>query len=198
MILQALVKRYEQTGGGLFGWQNRFADYAVNIDVNGNVLDIISLEQKDGKKRIRKAFELPEEPSGRTSGIKAWQFLCDNGGYFFGNDAKRGDKKFENSAILHNDILTSVKTPTAEAILAFFKEAKPPDGLPETGNFIFMVNGRCAHEDAEIRKAWNDHKEATMVGETIRCLVSGEEDPSDGFTWKNKTVWCVYGRCTVS
>lgn len=175
MIIQALVKRYEDTGGGLPGWQNRFADYAIDIDAQGNVLNITPLEQQDGKGRIRRAFMLPEEPPGRTSGIKA-AFLCDNGGYFFGIDPKRGTQKFEASAALHNKVLKRIKTVASEAIKAFFKKAVPPDGLAETGNYVFMINGRFAHEDEEICKAWDNFNAANMEGEMARCLVSGKQD----------------------
>jgi hypothetical protein len=39
-----------------------------------------------------------------------------------------------------------------------------------------MVEGRYAHEDKEICKAWDDYKSAKVNGEIIRCLVSGEHD----------------------
>jgi CRISPR-associated protein Csd1 len=175
MIIQALVKRYEDIGISLPFWQNRFADYALNINVEGVVLDIIPLEQQDGKKRRRKVFLLPEEPQGRTSGIKA-AFLCDNGGYFFGSDIKRGKEKFEAAGALHLEVLNDLKTDTAEAIKTFFKVANHPNNLAETGNYIFMVNGRYAHEDEDICNAWNRFKSANLQGETIRCLVTGKQD----------------------
>ncbi len=157
------------------GWQNRSADYALNINTAGKVLDVIPLEQQDGKKRIRKTFMLPEEPQGRTRGIKA-AFLCDNGGYFFELDKNRGKEKFNAARILHNEVLKDVKSPVAEAITAFFKAADPKDNLAETGNYVFMVNGRYAHEETNIRNAWNDFKTANVQGEIIRCLVSGKQD----------------------
>ncbi len=92
MIIQALVKRYEDMGGGMPGWQQRFADYAVNIDIEGNVLNIIPLYQQNGSKKVRRSFLLPEEPPGRTSGIKP-AFLCDNGGLFFWVRSKTRKKK---------------------------------------------------------------------------------------------------------
>ncbi len=69
MIIQALVKRYEDTGGGLPGWQNRFADYAIDIDAHGNVLNITPLEQQGGKGEYD-ALLCCGEPPGRTSGIR--------------------------------------------------------------------------------------------------------------------------------
>lgn len=83
MILQALTKRFEDTGGVSLGWQIRPVDYAVDLDEDGNVLNIVSLFQHKGSKKIRRELLLPEEPPGRTSGIKA-AFLCDKSGYLFG------------------------------------------------------------------------------------------------------------------
>jgi CRISPR-associated protein Csd1 len=162
-------------GGGMPGWQQRFADYAVNIDIEGNVLNIIPLYQQNGSKKVRRSFLLPEEPPGRTSGIKP-AFLCDNGGYFFGLDPKRGKKKLKASADLHYGVLENTETPASEAIKSFFMKRTLQVDLAETGTYIFMVEGRYAHEDKEICKAWDDYKSAKVNGEIIRCLVSGEHD----------------------
>jgi len=175
VIIQALVKRYEDAGGGAPGWQKRFADYAINLGEDGSVLDIISLEQQDGKRKVRRSFMLPEEPPGRTSGIKA-AFLCDNGGYFWGNDPKRGKQKFEASAMLHDTVLKNTQTAAAKAIKAFFSKPIPKAGLAETGNYIFMFDGKFVHEDEEICGAWNDFFSEKTEGETIRCIVSGKTD----------------------
>lgn len=37
MIIQALVKRYEDTQEVPFGWQYRKVDFALNIDSDGNI-----------------------------------------------------------------------------------------------------------------------------------------------------------------
>jgi CRISPR-associated protein Csd1 len=175
VIIQALVKRYEDMGGGMPGWQQRFADYGVNIDAEGNVLGITPLYQQDGNKKVRRVFLLPEEPLGRSGGIKP-AFLCDNGGYVFGLDPKRGKAKFEASAALHHNVLRNTKTLASEAIKAFFMKQRPPADIAETGTYVFMVEGRFAHEDKEICKAWNNYRSSRMKGEIIRCLVTGELD----------------------
>jgi len=175
MILQALVKRYEDTSKSLPGWQIRPADYAVNIDSTGKVINVVPLEQQDGKRKIRKSFMLPEEPPGRTSGIKA-AFLCDNAGYFFGLDEKRGKQKFEAARSLHYEVLKNLNTNPASAIKAFFENATPIDNLAETGNYVFMIDGRFVHEEVDICKAWSDYKATNVKGEIIRCLVSGKQD----------------------
>lgn len=175
MIIQALVKRYVDAGGCTKGWQKRPVDYVINIDLNGNVLDMTPLTQQAGKKKIRRTFELPEEPKGRTSGIKA-AFLCDNRDYFFGLEPKRGKAKFEAAADLHNKVLHDSTSDAAEAIKKFFISPKQPDSTEPTGNYIFAVLGRYAHEDEDIRKAWNAYVENSADGKVIRCLVSGKHD----------------------
>jgi CRISPR-associated protein Csd1 len=178
MILQALVKRYEDAGGISLGWQARPADFAINLDANGQILEIINLEEEDGKKKKRRIFELPEEPAGRTSGIKA-AFLCDNAGYLFGIDPKgRGDDKFAAAKKLHDAVFEGVDAPAANAIRAFFLNRPTlSQELPETkNNCLFMVNGKYAHEEDAVRAAWDRYKEGEEKGGAIRCLVSGKQD----------------------
>lgn len=175
MIIQALVKRYHDVGGCLPGWQNRFVDYAVNIDGQGAVLEIIPLEYNEGSKRIRQSFMLPEEPQGRTRGIKP-AFLCDNGGYFFGADSSRGSEKFRASGELHNAVLEGLDSRIANAIKLFFSASNIPDGLAENGNYVIMVDGKYAHEDSDICNAWNAYRVSNIKGNEMRCLISGKTD----------------------
>lgn len=174
MILQALVSRYENTPGQIPAqWQERSVDFAVNIDQDGRILEIIPMVVMDGKRKIRQTFVLPQEPPGRTSGIKA-SFLCDNAGYFFALDSKRGKEKFESASKLHHEILKEVDTEPARAIKSFFHAPAVYEGITEQGNYIFQVNGRFAHEDEKIIAAWNDYQRLLDKGESIRCLVTGQ------------------------
>jgi CRISPR-associated protein Csd1 len=178
MILQALVKRYEDTGGIAIGWQSRPADYAINLGKDGRILEVIDLEEIDGKKKKRRMLLLPEEPAGRTRGIKA-ALLCDNAGYIFGIDPKgRGDEKFAASKKLHTEVLNGVDSLSAYAILAFFEQhPNPVVELPDIkNNCVLMVEGNYAHEDEAIALAWNRYKETEKKEDKIRCLVSGEQD----------------------
>lgn len=174
MILQALVSRYENTPGQIpTNWQKRSVDYSVNIDQDGRILDIIPLVTMDGKRKIRRTFTLPQEPTGRTSGIKA-SFLCDNAGYFFALDSKRGKEKFESASELHHEILKEVDTDVARAIKSFFQAPAAHEGITEQGNYIFQVNGLFAHEDEMIAAAWNAYQRLLDRGEPVRCLVTGQ------------------------
>jgi CRISPR-associated protein Csd1 len=182
MILHALVKRYEETGNVSQGWQARPMDFAINLNADGDILDLINLEETDGKKKTRRIGLLPEEPAGRTSGIKA-AFLCDNAGYIFGIDPKgeakkRGEKKFSASKELHVAVLKNLNSEFANAILAFFnRHPMPTLELPEMkNNCVFMVNGKFAYEDPKIKEAWDKYKSEEEKGSSIRCLISGDLD----------------------
>lgn len=180
MILQALIKRYDDSGGTRPGWQTRPVDFAINIDRGGNIIDIIDVRNREGKKRERRLMLLPAEPAGRTSGIKA-AFLCDNDGYLLGNDEKRGADKFKAAALMHNNVLEQVNTEAASAIKAFFSGSPRGAELPrendkDTGaNCVFMLEGRFITEFPELGGAWDEYDRAERAqGEQILDLVSGE------------------------
>jgi CRISPR-associated protein Csd1 len=96
LILQALVRRYQDAGGERPGWKKRETDFAVNIDSNGNILTITPLEEeieipngknKDGGDRFRKVkrrqtLSLPATET-RTAGILPY-FLSDKAEYILG------------------------------------------------------------------------------------------------------------------
>ena len=182
MIIRALVNRYEDAKSVPPGWQEREASYALNIDESGQLLDIISLETIEGKRRVKRKFILPTVGSGR-SGSQAYKtayFLCDDGGYILGLNPK----KFESSRKIHLSLLKGINTPAANAIRSYFsKPVQTPQDAEksdETAKYIFQVNGRFVDykdTDEEIRKAWEDLQNArTNQDQQIRCLVTGEHD----------------------
>lgn len=189
MILQALAKRYEDAGGEPQGWERRETDFAVNIDSNGNILDIISLEEelekengknKDGtakykKVKKRRALSLPATET-RTANIRPF-FLSDNAGYILGTDLR----KFEAAKKLHQEILKDVSNETASSIKLFFdKTPILPEGfqIPNIKNeCVIMVNGTYAHEDKEIQAAWSEYYSSLSTNKEHICdLISGEKD----------------------
>ncbi|MDR0913841.1 MAG: type I-C CRISPR-associated protein Cas8c/Csd1 [Oscillospiraceae bacterium] len=174
MILQALVQRYDDIGGAPFGWKMRPCDFAIRLDEQGNVLKITPLEITEGKKKIRKEFLLPEDPV-RSSGIKPF-FLCDNAKYFFGVDPKKGEEAKAATAKLYKEILEQIDSSAAKAILLFFNKSVIPEDLSPTGSFVFMVNGRYAHEDPKIREAWDYYYNKPTTQKQEMCLVTGQND----------------------
>jgi len=167
MILQALVKRYEDFVDIPFWWQLRDVDFAINIDDNGNILDIIDIRQHENNRKIRRTLLLPEAPRGRTSNIKA-AFLCDSSGYLLGDDRKRGDEKFAASSALHRRVLLNVDTPYAVAIRKFFDNAisqpLPRADSDKADVCTFMINNRFAYEDTAICNAWTEFSQPFCEG----------------------------------
>jgi len=181
MIIQALVKRYEDTKEVPPGWQVREVSYALEISEEGDLLRILPLETMvDGKKKKRELI-LPSTSSGR-SGINAYEvayFLCDDGNYMLGLESSR----FESARKLYERVLEKVDTPSARAMKAYF--SRPAPGLPENfdekegvnAKYVFSFNGRRVDfrdGDTEITKAWEDSQ--TNDGEQIRCLITGDID----------------------
>lgn len=189
MILQALAKRYEDAGGERQGWKRREADFAVNIDCDGNILNMIPLEEeieipsgKDKEDNIkfkkikrRRILSLPATET-RTAGILPY-FLSDKADYILVNSSP----KFMAAKELHQKILETSTSEAAQAIKNYFDNvpALPPDfQVPETKNdCAFMVNGRYAFEDTEIQNAWNAYyAEQSFGNEPILDLITGEAD----------------------
>ena len=73
MILQALVDYYEELASqgkiSRPGWAKVKVSWALEIDENGNLLDVLPLRHPspDGKKMLPREMELPA-PAKRTSG----------------------------------------------------------------------------------------------------------------------------------
>jgi CRISPR-associated protein Csd1 len=180
MIIHSLVRRYKNTMKAAVGWQERRVNYALDIAEDGRLLKIVLLEDNDADSN--RSFMLPVTPV-RSSGIKA-AFLCDNGGYFLALDPKRGADKFNNAKDMHIKVLRGVNTPSARAIRAFFENGSPQNTAGEISGkdvCVFQVNGIFAHEDEEIKNAWNVYYAANGEGKAakIRCLITGETDSNE-------------------
>jgi len=194
MIIQALVKRYEDTQPVPLGWKKRAVSYALNISEDGELLGVIPLEWEDtvkqgnkDKKVMRKRELVLPEPEVRASGIKA-ACLCDDASYIFGMDEKRGEAKLEASKELHMRILEVVDSPSARAIKAWFStgitettiervKAEIPEKVLSQVVFVFHVNGKHVdYDDIAMRSAW-DAQYATKnesQEEKILCLTTGK------------------------
>ena len=97
MILQALVDYYgDLVSLGKIcqpGWANVKISWALEIDENGQLIDLLPLRHpsEDGKKMIPREIELPA-PVKRSSGISP-NFSWDNSSYFLGVDNKGKPKR---------------------------------------------------------------------------------------------------------
>lgn len=200
MILQALVDYYEALAAqgrvAKPGWSIAKISYALNLDKQGRLLNLISL--KLTKQKGKKAVEVPQgillpEATKRTAGVAA-QFLWDNAKYVLGLDAsgkaERSKQCFEAMAQKCQEILAAAVGEKATALKAFFASWQPEaahenallqpymEDLLSSANLMFKVEGESVEQDEEIRKAWDAYKsqQASDTAQGI-CLVTGKKAP---------------------
>lgn len=200
MILQALVDYYEALAAqgrvAKPGWGIAKISYALNLDKQGRLLNLISL--KLTKQKGKKAVEVPQsillpEATKRTAGVAA-QFLWDNAKYILGLDAsgkaERSKQCFEAMAQKCQEILAAAVGEKAAALKAFFASWQPEaahdnallqpymEDLLSSANLMFKVEGESVEQDEEIRKAWDAYKsqQASDTAQGI-CLVTGKKAP---------------------
>jgi CRISPR-associated protein Csd1 len=183
VIIPALVKRYEEQQDVPLGWQMREVHFALEIDENGALLNIVRLGDQSDKKRGKLSLILPSIGKGRQ-GKLAYEtafFLCDDGNYMLGFDPL----KFESAGKLHCSLLEHVHTPASEAIKAYFKSSpevsqeKSEDKEYIQAKYVFSFQGRRIdyfYGDPEINNSWNKSQSEKLPGKQIRCLVTGRED----------------------
>ncbi|MBC8546510.1 type I-C CRISPR-associated protein Cas8c/Csd1 [Clostridiaceae bacterium NSJ-31] len=200
MILNALVRYYEDLAqqGTLSpqGWVRTKVSFALNLSPSGELLGLIPLMQE--VQRGKKTVEIPQEfnlpqPVKRTVGI-ASNFLWDNATYLLGLDSKGRPQRtldcFSNCRELHIRLLDPVDSPAARAVKAFFFNWQPEciaghpalapylEELSKGGNLIFLVDGmEFAHDDPDIRRAWDRTLTSDGDAPVLRCLVTGEQAP---------------------
>ena len=203
MILSALVKRYEDAADVPLGWEMLGFTHALDIGADGSLKGVISQITIEEKKEKRSELPLPIQPPGRGTGIKP-SFLCENGGYLFGLDEKKGAAKYDSIRDLHLSVLADYGGDAAGAIKSFFAPKRPRDITKfldaETAAksiFAFMVNGRIVdHACVEARDAWNDYYSSTDEGgEMIRCLVTGKRDVAESL---HKSIKIMGGAVSTS
>lgn len=199
MILQALVKRYEDLlsrGDGnvpRLGWGKTKVSFGLNLNENGEVEGLFPLKvpQKTGKKETMspRILEVPL-PVKRAVDIKS-NFLCDNSTYLFGTDEKGKPERsvmcFQACKELHCKVLDRVGTPAAKAILRYFAAWNPGQTanqpfyeenkkeLVSGANLLFYFDGKPVLEDKEIRRAWQEYYDGMDSGNSGICMVTGQE-----------------------
>lgn len=199
MILQALVDCYERlSANGKIarpGWGSVKVSIALELAENGEIIQAISIktEVEKGKKKVLvpQILDLPA-PVKRTVGVAA-NFLCDNSSYMLGFDDKGKPKRslecFAACKTLHEQLLCTVDSPAAKAVLAFFQNWEPEkarenpvlqdcmDELLAGGNLIFRYNSQYVHDDPAIRQVWQKYYDKSGDGPEMVCLVTGETGP---------------------
>ena len=195
MILRALVDYYEELASqkkiARPGWAKVKVSWALEIDENGKLLDVLPLRHPspDGKKMLPREMELPA-PVKRSSGVLP-NFLWDSSTYLLGLDSKGKPKRsaecFEAARDYHLKLLSSLDSAAARAITAFFTNWNPQDAeavpafsehredLLGGDNLCFFFNGASAANDPEIQAVWQSAYEESPDGETECCLITGQE-----------------------
>ncbi|MDR0813406.1 MAG: type I-C CRISPR-associated protein Cas8c/Csd1 [Oscillospiraceae bacterium] len=179
MILQALCGYYdrlaENGNAAMPGWAVTPVAWCVTLDLDGKLAgDVISLV--DAKKPQQ--MLTPQQPK-RSSGVDA-AFLCDNTGYFFAADEKRGQQKREASRELHREVLGGVDDDGAAAVLKFFDaDVQELSDKLDAGNIVFRLEGSegYIHNRHAVKSAWVRHYEKLVTTfEKGQCLVTGDID----------------------
>lgn len=198
MILQALVQYYEDlTKQGKIarpGWAKSKINYALCINERGELEQVIPLlEDSGGKKPQPQQFDLPA-PASRHGKVLKPNFLWDNASYLLGISGKKllseTKEYFKESGRFHAELLSGIESPTAKAILAFYRNWDPClaendpvlsgeySKIIQGATLLFRVNGLFAHDDSLLQQAWQKYYNANSEDGIIRqCLVSGEQEP---------------------
>ena len=197
MILQALVQYYEnlvkQNKIAKPGWCYAKVSYAIDLNENGEIKEIIPLKQEinTGKKTamLPSVLCVPEMVT-RTSGVAA-NFLCDNAKFIFGIDAtgttKRTIECFLATRDRHLALLQNASGIMAKAICKFFASWNPEkakenvvvqthwDEITDGGNLIFCMGTKYAQDDENVKCIWEKDQQQGNEEQTGICLVTGTQ-----------------------
>jgi CRISPR-associated protein Csd1 len=203
MILQSLYNYYqilsEDQALGIAepGYSNAPVSYAINLSLQGNLLDIIPLyvPVQQGKKTLDRPRRMNVPEQVKRAGISPKpNFMCDYSAFVLGvpeqkeKDTQYGSKRFEAFRKHNIEILSKVDSPTARAVMAFLQKHNPRkakedpliarhlESLVQGSNLIFQVEGKDALSDEKIRRAWEDYALGQEALE-MQCLVTGEIEP---------------------
>lgn len=197
MILQTLNHYYDRLveEGTLerLGWQPVAVSYALQINDEGQITHVLPLMQEveRGKKKVLvpQDMNMPARVK-RSVGISS-NFICDNSTYILGLDNKgkpdRSIKCFEACRDLHIDLLKTVDSAPARAICRFFENWQPKNAencealssfledILSGSNITFAYGQSNVRDWPEVQRTWDDYYNAEGEGQTMRCLVTGEE-----------------------
>ena len=205
MILQALTSYYEQLlkdeKVGKNGWSKAKVSYAITIDKNGEVKNIIPLSaEMNEKKTIPSVERMVPFQKGRSRQISP-NFMCDNAKYLLGAWNVSGDEQvdlknkqqaqeyFKASKKYHCEMLGNSQSEMAISICRFFdtwdfeknKEVLNVnwEKILAASNLIFRsFETREEYQDLpDIQKIWEMFFNNTGEQNLGRCLVTGKREP---------------------
>lgn len=202
-MLASLVNYYEKlvADGKICapGWVAIKVSYAINIDSNGNVMNVQSLlkSEQRGKKQELVPTQKSVPLHTTRSGAKPMAFfMCDNAKYVLGAYPDDADDKtkqkakecFETTKDYHIQIMEGCTGLAAKAIIAFYSNWEferdkckldiDIADLLKAPNVVFRLfdTAEYALEDNEIKQKWNDNYNTQKANEG-QCLVTGKTAP---------------------
>lgn len=201
MILQALVEHYGRllAMGEIApeGWANERVAYVIELDISGNVTNIVSQAQistdASGKSRVRdRMFKVPARVKRTVNPLP--NLLCDNSAYIFGfrmngSEIEIRKETFAICKAYHLDIFKDAVDDHVKSLRAFF-ENNDPDHLEDNaivaekmadigkgGNLLLAPLGKYAVDIPAIIDIVDQHNQSATSTLTGQCLITGEDAP---------------------
>ena len=195
MILQALNVYYERLRDNanvnipLAGFGSQKIHFALLLNREGNLLQVIDLRERHGKKLLPKQIIVPEAVI-KSVNIAA-NFLWDNTGYVLGADNKgnpeRSKETFNAFRKLHHDIGDTIDDEGMAAVLKFLDSWDPSnapkleywDDMVNGTNLAFQLDGAFGYvsDRTKVKDAWIKHYSLKRSEVMATCLVLGQEKP---------------------
>jgi len=208
LIIQALYQRYNDlaadpnSGISPLYFSAGKVSYLLEIDREGNLVDVKDIRDSTGKKKLPVILLLPEQ-SSRSSGISPY-FLSDKAEYTLGHYQvmpkesetlkKSTDalKKHEAAKALAHSILANIDDVAAQALLRFYEKWDPAavrdhpllqpimadldKGIDTNMAFRLVEPSQLIHESAAVKTAWITSKEQAAGSSEYdaQCLLTGQ------------------------
>lgn len=198
MIIQELGKLYErlvndssigEAAAPPRNYTSENVRWVFEISDEGKLLHVhpFTDDQSEGSV-VTRTMAVPEHTT--RSGTKPIPFfLCDTAAYFAGLDEKRGIEKFKAAKDLHEAILNGCSDVGAQAVLKYFSQEHPLDGVDESivmelgessGFVVFQLASDVGwlHQRSGVRSAWSAYCAKPDDDEVLgQCSATGERGP---------------------
>lgn len=207
MILQSLTNYYEQLlkdgKVGKSGWSKAKVSYAITIDRDGTVRNIIPISagtNEENKKSVPLVERTVPFQKGRSRQISP-NFMCDNAKYLLGAWCPSGDEEvdlknrqqaqeyFKASGMYHHEILGNSSSDMAKSICRFFETwdfEKDKETLDVDWERILAASN-LVFRSFETREEYQNYMDIQSIWESFfdsegeknigRCLVTGKREP---------------------
>ena len=207
MILQALYDYYErksadpETSLAQPGFEWKEIPFVIEIDAQGNAVQIEDTREGEGKRKRARAFLVPQGVK-KTSGVVA-NLLWDNAAYVVGVDTKGKPKRVEEQRQAFIAKIESLPTPArndagVQAVLNFLRQTNT-DSLSQcieweeiveaVPNLTFRLQGDIDLVCQRPAAVEAIRTEQTITSADGLCLVTGETGEIERLHTAIKGVW---------